>query len=442
MRLHAENGVSVSQKDSNSFKKWKRSVREKFRFSFKKTALQDKICRLGNYNRSFVAMSSQMSQLKDFRSLLEHEQDVDRVKKGLKEVCDIREASLRLCSALNNLWLCQDHAAHSANLRLSLDLDPSTPVPRSKIGFNVMIANWTVDSGDDLEKPVELFMESSVEEIPQHANPGEEVQGSSNPLQSQNPQNLCTDSTSLCRHFYRQLEPNAALTCLGHIPGFVVYRSQQKTLEFSGAIPITRVLSCRNGDRKMNILEKWKLAGALATAVFHYHSTPWLRETWMDKDILFFETQTVGRPRPLESPHLHLFQQPNDDSRNLTLAIYDDPFIKNKILFQLGMLLLELEFEEPLDVLTEKWNTIFPRVQGLGESLARRLLVPKYHAGENLGPNYGRIVRMCLDCDFGLGIPAYSLNDRSVQKAFYLQVICQFKEQVSKWETAWGTKTP
>lgn len=134
-------GFSVSQKDSNSFRKWKRSVRAKFRFSFEKTALQDKICRLGNYNRSFLAMSGQMCQLKDSRSLSEHEQDVDRVEKGLEEVCEIRKASLRLCSALNNLWLCQDHAAHSANLRLSLDLGTSAPVPRSRIGFNVMIAN-------------------------------------------------------------------------------------------------------------------------------------------------------------------------------------------------------------------------------------------------------------------------------------------------------------
>lgn len=357
-------------------------------------------------------------------------------------MCQIREASLRLCSALNNLWLCKDHAAHSANLRLSLDISSSTPVTPSKIGFDVMIANWTVDSGDGLEKPVELFMESSVEQIPQHANPSEEVQGSSNPLQPQNPQNLCTDSTSLCRHFYRQLEPTTASTCLGHIPGFVVYRSQQKNHEFSGAIPIARVLSCRNGGRRMNNLEKWKLAGALATAVFQYHSTPWLRETWMDKNILFFEIQSVGRPRSLESPHLHLFQGPNGDTRHLTFSVYDDPFIKNKILFQLGMLLLELEFEESLDVLTEKWNTIFPRVQDLGEPLTRRLLVPKCHAGENLGPGYGRIVRMCLDCDFGLGLPTYSLNDRSVQKAFYLQIICQFKELLPTWEKLYGTKTP
>lgn len=387
-------------------------------------------------------MCGQMNQLKDFLSLTEHEKDVDRVEKGLSEVCEIRKASVKLCSALNNLWLCQDHVAHSANLRLSLDLGTSAPVPRSKIDFNVMIANWTVDSGDGLEKPVELFIESLVEEIPQHVNPSEEVHESSNSLPPQSPQNLCTDSASLCRHFYRQLEPTTALTCLGHIPGFVVYRSQQKTQEFSGAIPITRVLSCGNGDRKMSILEKWKLAGLLATAVFHYHSTPWLRETWMDKDILFFETQAVGRPSSLESPHLHLFQQPNDDTRNLTLAIYDDPFIKNKILFQLGMLLLELEFEESLDILTEKWNSIIPSVQDSGESLTRRLLVPKYHAGEHLGPTYGRIVRMCLDCDFGLGIPVYSLNDRSVQEAFYLQIICQFKELVPKWETLYGTKAP
>lgn len=113
-------------------------------------------------------------------------------------------------------------------------------------------------------------------------------------------------------------------------------------------------------------------------------------------------------------------------------------FIRNKTLFQLGTILLELEFEDSLEAIIEKWNTAFPNAQDNMGSLTDRLLVPKRHAGENLGVECGRIVRMCLDCDFGLGLSEYSLRDEALQKTFYLQTVYQLEKMLPIWEKIYG----
>lgn len=380
-----------------------------------------------------------MSQFKDFRSVSEQEQNSSLVKKGLEEICQIRQASLELCSALNSLWLCQEHPEHSANLRLGLDLGNSTSIPASKIHFDLIVTSWAIDSCDGLKKPVELCIESSPEPIP-----GENNQDTTVALQSGEPlqlTNLCTDSSNLCKHFHKKPDAGTSSTCLGFLSGFVVYRNPPKNDNFSAVFPMARLFSRGQGNLKMNNLDKWRLAGALSRAVLQYHSTPWLRETWMDNDIMFFEKKPIEGPGSLESPHLHLFRRTNEDTSKRVSETYDDRLIKNKTLFQLGTILLELEFEDSLEAIIKKWNTNFPNAQDAMCSLTDRLLVPKRHAGENLGVKYGAIVRMCLDCDFGLGLSEYSLHNEALQEAFYLQTVYQLEKMLPIWEDIYGASS-
>lgn len=325
------------------------NVRLKFRFSTETTELQDKIGRLDDYNRNLLALSRQMGQFRDFRSVSEQEQNSSLVKRGLEEICQIRKASLELCSALNSLWLCQEHPEHSANLRLGLDLGNSTSISASKIHFDLIVTCWAIDSCDGLKKPVELFIESSLELIP-----GEGTEDATVALQSGEPlqlTNLCTDSSNLCKHFHKNPDADTSSKCLGFLSGFVVYRNPPKNDNLSAVIPMARLFSRGQGNHKMNNLDKWRLASALSRAVLQYHSTPWLRETWMDKDIMFFEKEPTEGPGSLESPHLHLFRRTNDDTSKTVSEIYDDRLIKNKTLFQLGTILLELEFEDSLEAI-------------------------------------------------------------------------------------------
>lgn len=444
----------------------------------------------------FIALSRQMSQFKGYRLVPEHQQNHELAAKGLEEVKRIRTASKGLCEALDSLWLCQDHSEHSANLRLHLDLDEPAPISPPPLLFSLVVTSWALDTYDGSKKPVELLVKSSLKMIYEkkedttseayelrkrlvgsiHGSNIERVQnlqlsdetketeeqgdsaghslsklGGQPGGDASQLSGLCKSSANLCRAFHDASSSTSTTnTSLVHLPGFLVY-CNEPSRHLARATPLARLLSERNSQQGLNNLEKWKLATSLSMAVLQYHSTPWLQpEKWMDNGIMFFEQEptTEGVKSP-ESLHLQLLPQPsaaNDEDNSEAISVFNnDPFIKNQTLFQLGMILLELEFEESLDIITNMWNNqLVPgttQESNNNESWARRLLAPKFHAGEKLGPDYGRIVRMCLDCDFGLGLSDYSLDDDQLQKAFYLQIVCQFRKLLPTWEKIYSFPT-
>lgn len=424
-----------------------------------------------------------------FRRIPEQQDQNKLVEKNLEEVQKTRIASDSLCEALKALWTCNDHLEHSVNLRLSLELGGPASIPLSKIQFSVAVTNWSIERYNGTEKPVELFIESSTGSVSEKLDENASASRSNNSppgfehlsvnsldaishetfqqstsakkptkgvhfaddFKQQSAQtdqsheklpltDLC-DGSSLCKHFHKAPEVNTASACLGYLSGFLVYRSQPTYHEFAGATSLSRILSQKQSHQILNSLDKWKLAGALAMAVLQYHSTPWLQETWMSNDILFFDKQPRGRMQSLESPHLQLLRrskgkEPEGRSK------FADPFIKNPTLFRLGMILLELEFEDSVEGIAERCNPNRAENEDPQASWARRLLIPKSRAGDRLGTDYGRIVRMCLDCDFGLGLLDCSLDDPRLQKAFYVQIVCQFQKLLPSWEKIYGLHIP
>lgn len=105
------------------------------------------------------------------------------------------------------------------------------------------------------------------------------------------------------------------------------------------------------------------------------------------------------------------------------------------MLYCLCVLLLEIEFGDTLDSLIQK-----SKLNGLSQinaPLTNGLLFLKKHAGEQLGTLYGSIVRICLDCDFGLGLDGYSLDDPCAQKVFHARIVRQFQERMPEYLKIW-----
>ncbi|KAH0559285.1 hypothetical protein GP486_004201 [Trichoglossum hirsutum] len=214
----------------------------------------------------------------------------------------------------------------------------------------------------------------------------------------------------------------------------LVYWPRHAQPSLSGAVSLAKVISKRQRMRSLPKPDKWRLAGVLAKAVLQYHSTPWLRTNWKADDILFFGISDPERPGSLKSPHLHLLER--SKGKQKSHAITEDVWVKNETLFRLGVILLELEFEASLEAIIQEL-----RVDGIPQApdapLAHQLLIPKRHAGERMGTLYGRIVRMCLDCDFGLGLDNYSLSDPRLQRLFYSQIVCQFEDGMPDYSKIW-----
>ncbi|UZP40492.1 hypothetical protein NXS19_008308 [Fusarium pseudograminearum] len=128
-------------------------------------------------------------------------------------------------------------------------------------------------------------------------------------------------------------------------------------------------------NRSGSLTEKTKriLAVILASAVFHLHNTPWLQSSWSSSDILFFRTPSSAIPlrpfihRPLSS--VHQTEEPNAnneatlDPDDLNSDIDPDDIDPDDILSHdcptlviLAMMLLELYFVAPFDILAQRFD--------------------------------------------------------------------------------------
>jgi hypothetical protein len=224
--------------------------------------------------------------------------------------------------------------------------------------------------------------------------------------------------------------------CMGYFSGqgtekYLVYGRQPAKAPFAGAISLSAVIGDRQRPQTLPKPDKWRLAGSLSMAVLLYHSTPWLQKSWKSDDILFFNFSGSERSDTLQYPHLHSFPR----IKGRTQSSSGQTGTKNDILYHLGIMLLELEFEDTLENLIAKSKLeCLPQTDAM---LTHRLTLLKRRAGEQLGTLYGRIVRMCLDCDFGLGLDEYTLEDPRVQRIFYSQIVRQFQERMPEYSKIW-----
>ena len=188
--------------------------------------------------------------------------------------------------------------------------------------------------------------------------------------------------------------------CIGYLTDgtdrYLVHTRQAPPSIFgSGTTSLSKMIVSHRRQQNLPKSDKWRLAGALSLAVLLYHSTPWLQNELKSEDILFFGSANQEQQQSLKAPHLHYFQQNKGKAPDKSV-LSNDGLIKNEMLHCLGVVLLEIEFEDTLESL------IVGSTLGGVPDLQQMILL-KRRAGRELGTLYGRIIRMCLDCDFGLG---------------------------------------
>ena len=224
--------------------------------------------------------------------------------------------------------------------------------------------------------------------------------------------------------------------CVGYLKGagtdkYTVYTRRAAPSTFGGGtMSLSKMIASHRRQQNLPKPDKWRLAGALSLAVLLYHSTPWLQSELKSDDIIFFGSDGQGRQESLKAPHLHSFQRLKEKA-SAKGSLSRDAWIKNEMLYCLGVVLLEIEFEDTLESLL-----VDSTLDGVAS--LQHLMLLKRRAGRELGTLYGRIIRMCLDCDFGLGLDEYTLDDPRVQKIFYSQVVRQFQERMPEYNKIWS----
>ncbi|KAH0543123.1 hypothetical protein FGG08_002549 [Glutinoglossum americanum] len=173
------------------------------------------------------------------------------------------------------------------------------------------------------------------------------------------------------------------------------------------------------------------LALTLAFAVLQLHDTPWLSRSWGMKDIYFIKSKEISL---VSQPYVSKSFAPTPCPKQST-QLKSRSFIKNEMVFALGIALLELSYGKPilsfktaedLDSQGNETNfTEFSIANRLIETIETRELT-----------NYARAVIRCIRCNFETF--TYSLDDDDFRERFYQSVILPLQQDYEYATSASG----
>jgi len=165
------------------------------------------------------------------------------------------------------------------------------------------------------------------------------------------------------------------------------------------------------------------LAKHVASAVLHFHATPFLQENWTSQCIALFDTggKSASKRRTLTDLNLKVLipQRLNQDNEFESVTSRPRAMIRNPYTFTLGIILIELAHQKPWQLLKDEDHP------DEGDAFVTKFdLVDRFAVGMTTpyGICYKKMVRKCINCDFGEG--EYDLRNPRLRMAFYRDVVC------------------
>lgn len=255
-----------------------------------------------------------------------------------------------------------------------------------------------------------------------------------------------------CLHFRNGCQQNSEQTILGYLSDCYIqkfYASSSILNANSEPLSLHDIVKDISEGSLINILPRktvLEIGKSLAEIVLPFYSTPWLPHDWESKDICYFrDSKRVESQGNWSNLYLavNLTKRGHDNGKGKqkravellgsvvrptsqqSSVIEERLSLRNETLFGLGVMLLEIGYSKPWEILRRKASgqpSDYLAAQHLTRDLSRYM-----------GPAYSCITRKCLGCDFGLG--ETDLDDEELQRTFIKQVI-EALENVEKGRVA------
>lgn len=165
---------------------------------------------------------------------------------------------------------------------------------------------------------------------------------------------------------------------------------------------------------------RFKIAAQLASAVLHFHGTPWLDDRWNLRDISLIRDPETKAGEPYISKR---FPSSTQDAKH----DHHRTFTSNDVLFSLGVALLELSYGRPLLSFQRPEETELIKLgteSGNIQMLLAKMQIADRHARDLADREpfgYVDAVDRCLRCRFDT--TARSLDEPKLLALFYQGVV-------------------
>lgn len=242
-----------------------------------------------------------------------------------------------------------------------------------------------------------------------------------------NNSNFCTHVHNLLAKGYVDGHPVGYLDAQGCTKHLIYLTSQQRTFSIaSTTTPVLESLKKLYGGSEVSMSDTASLAKQLAIGVLQYHATPWL-ESWDADHVLIASakpTQPLLADGRLDSYVDVSIRNPQEETSILERS---KTLIPNWILFRLGIMLLELAYQQPLREM-QKPEDHYPNEHDTDFFTARRL---RLGVSQRMGLEFAGVVGKCIQCNFGHG---EDLGTKALQECYYKNVIQKLENIETKFK--------
>ena len=198
------------------------------------------------------------------------------------------------------------------------------------------------------------------------------------------------------------------------------------------SMSLAQLITHSPGEKSSNEMPQYQRlshAKALALAVLQFHTTPWLSGSWKSDNVFFCGSSEGGSQQPQGDavPHLNATVAPAKSlarprSSITTPSTLPASVVPNLLLFDLGVMLLELAYNAPFQALRQQHASLNSANTTVADFTAALSLADQ--VGVFLGAGFAAIVKKCLRCDFGCG---NSLDHPGLQARLYKDVVCKLE---------------
>lgn len=186
-----------------------------------------------------------------------------------------------------------------------------------------------------------------------------------------------------------------------------------------------------NGRRtKLSKKERYSLALTLASSVLYLNSTPWLKDQWAAKDILFHRTSTSARLIDFERPYVMpaVLELVKGAPNGQTIRGFHN---KNTVLLALAIALLELYFGTTAEKYQEdELGASDPSLHQNPWLLCHMVHTWAEESQEDLSAAFLSAVRHCLRC---FSDPGASLQDSEFLQAAVEGIVLPLQEELHQF---------
>ncbi|EXK82698.1 hypothetical protein FOQG_12972 [Fusarium oxysporum f. sp. raphani 54005] len=214
------------------------------------------------------------------------------------------------------------------------------------------------------------------------------------------------------------------------------------------AVSLDYILRHRRGS----FTERTKriLAVILASTVFHLYNTPWLQSTWGSTDVLFFRTSSstiLFKPfinTPLSSLHLQFDEAPPKTPESDDMAVDTEPDDINledffnhpcPTVITLALLLLEVYFQTPFDILAQKFNVKLgtnAQPSAFTKYMDVNLVFQACRAEIPQNSQFYLAITNCLDPNVWQGEDGDQLDNLTLRTRIYREIILPLETELSQ----------